>query len=47
MADSEETRGALRPRVRAEERLLLVLAGPNGAGKSMFVETFSSPPAFP
>ena len=43
MADSEETRRALRRRVRAEERLLLVVAGPNGAGKSTFVETFLTP----
>ena len=43
MADSEETRRALRRRVRAEERLLLVVAGPNGAGKSTFVETFLKP----
>jgi len=40
MADSEETRRALRRRVRDEERFLLVVAGPNGAGKSTFVETF-------
>jgi predicted ABC-type ATPase len=40
MADAEETRRALRRRVRAAERLLLVVAGPNGAGKSTFVETF-------
>jgi len=43
MADSEETRRALRRSVRAEERLLLVVAGPNGAGKSTFVETFLRP----
>jgi len=43
MAGSEETRRALRRRVRAEERLLLVVAGPNGAGKSTFVETFLKP----
>jgi predicted ABC-type ATPase len=42
MADSEGARRALR-RVRAEERLLLVVAGPNGAGKSTFVETFITP----
>ena len=46
MADSEETRRALRRRVRAEERLLLVVAGPNGAGKSTFVETFLKPTGF-
>ena len=43
MADSEQTQRALRRRVRAEERLLLVVAGPNGAGKSTFVETFLKP----
>ena len=43
MADSEKTRRALRRRVRAEERLLLVVAGPNGADKSTFVETFLKP----
>ena len=31
MADSDETQRALRRRVRAEERLVLVVAGPNGA----------------
>jgi septin family protein len=40
MAGSEGARRALRRRVRAEERLLLVVAGPNGAGKSTFVESF-------
>jgi predicted ABC-type ATPase len=40
MASSEGTRRALRRRVRAEERLLVVVAGPNGAGKSTFVDTF-------
>ena len=43
MADSEETQRALRRRVRAEGRLLLVVAGPNGAGKSTFAETFLKP----
>jgi predicted ABC-type ATPase len=43
MADSQGTRRALRRRVRAGERLLLVVAGPNGAGKSTFVETFLKP----
>jgi predicted ABC-type ATPase len=43
MTDSDGTRRALRRRVRAEERLLLVVAGPNGAGKSTFVETFLKP----
>ena len=43
MSDAEKTRRALRRRVRAEERLLLVVAGPNGAGKSTFVETFLKP----
>jgi len=40
MNDSEKTRRALRRRVRAEERLVVVVAGPNGAGKSTFVEAF-------
>ncbi len=40
MNASEKTRRALRRRVRAEERLVVVVAGPNGAGKSTFVETF-------
>jgi hypothetical protein len=43
MADSEETRRALRRRVPAEERLLLVVAGPHGAGTSPFVETVLKP----
>ena len=43
MSESEGTRRALRRRVRAEERLLLVVAGPNGAGKSTFVDTFLRP----
>jgi predicted ABC-type ATPase len=43
MADAGETRRAVRRRVRAGERLLLVVAGPNGAGKSTFVENFLEP----
>jgi len=33
----------LRRRVRAEKRLIVIVAGPNGAGKSTFVETFLKP----
>jgi len=33
----------LRRRVRAEKRLIVVVAGPNGAGKSTFVDTFLKP----
>ncbi len=40
MNASEKTRRALRRRVRAEKRLVVVVAGSNGAGKSTFVETF-------
>lgn len=35
--------GELRRRVRAEKRLIVIVAGPNGAGKSTFVETFLKP----
>jgi len=37
------TGGELRRRVRAEKRLIVIVAGPNGAGKSTFVETFLKP----
>lgn len=40
MSDSAETIEALRERVSANNRVLVVLAGPNGAGKTTFVETF-------
>lgn len=40
MTDAEKARRALRRRIRAEKRVLVVVAGPNGAGKSTFVETF-------
>jgi predicted ABC-type ATPase len=43
MAASGGKRGRQRRRIRAEERLLVVVAGPNGAGKSTFVETFLKP----
>jgi predicted ABC-type ATPase len=33
----------LRRRIRAEKRLIVIVAGPNGAGKSTFVETFLKP----
>jgi predicted ABC-type ATPase len=43
MAVSGGKHGRQRRRIRAEERLLVVVAGPNGAGKSTFVETFLKP----
>lgn len=43
MRRSGKTRRAVRPRVRVEERVIVVVAGPNGAGKSTFVETFLMP----